>query len=83
MKHSANPSPFPLVLWILATTLGLADVILRLTDGHVIPDILYFPVAVTVLFAGITVVYLRRFLRDQKAAHAAHTSGESSDGEQA
>ena len=81
MKHSVNPSPFPLVLWILATTLSLADLILRLTDGHIIPDILYVPAIVTVLFAGITAVYLRRFIKEQKAAKALHESAEATDHE--
>ena len=81
MKQTTNPSPFPLVLWILADTMALADLILRLTDGHIIPEILYVPVAVTALFTAITAVYLRRFLKAQKAANAAHEPEESSDGE--
>ena len=77
MKHSAQPSPFPLVLWILATTLALADLILRLTDGHIILDILYVPAILTILFSAITTVYLRRFLKEQKAARSTEESIES------
>ena len=78
MKRPNRPSPFPLVLWILATTLSLADLILRLTDGHIIPDILYVPIGVTLLFAGITTVYMRRFLKAQRAFNAVRESADTS-----
>ena len=80
MKRPNRPSPFPLVLWILATTLSLADLILRLTDGHIIPDILYVPIGVTLLFAGITTVYMRRFLKAQKTAARHEPEEASADG---
>ena len=79
MKHSVNPSPFPLVLWILATTLSLADLILRLTDGHIILDILYVPIATVILFSACAAFYLRRYSKEQKAAKAA---AEAPDGKQ-
>ncbi len=68
MKSSPTPSQLPLCLWIIADALALADLILRLTKGHIILDILYVPAAVTILFTAITLVYLRRYQKEQKAA---------------
>ena len=71
MKSSPTPSLLPFCLWMIADTLSLADLILRLTKGHIIPDILYVPVAVTVLFSAMTLIYLRRYQKEQKAVKAA------------
>lgn len=79
MNQSANPSPFPLSLWSLATALSLADLILRLTEDHVVTEILVVPIILTVLFSAITAVYLRRYLRELKATRSATKPSESPD----
>ena len=85
MKSSLSPSLIPACLWVIADTLALADLILRLTDGHIIWDILYVPIATVILFSACAAFYLRRYDREQKAYKAAKAAKaqESFDGEQA
>ncbi len=87
MKSSIPPSLIPACLWVIADTLALADLILRLTEPHVILDILYVPVATVLLFSACAAVYLRRYNKEQKAmkaaAAAATEATEAPDGKQA
>lgn len=79
MKRAIPPSLIPACLWVIADTLALADLILRLTDGHIILDILYVPIATVILFSACAAFYLRRYSKEQKAAKAA---AEAPDGKQ-
>ena len=85
MKSSLPPSLIPACLWVIADTLALADLILRLTDGHIIWDILYVPIAAVLLFSTCAAIYLRRYNQEQKAmkAAAAAETTEVSDSKQA
>ena len=82
MKSSPTPSLLPLCLWVFADVLALADLILRLTKGHIIPDILYIPAAVVILFTAVTVFYLRRYQKEQKAAKVTEIAMDMPDSEQ-
>ena len=68
---SSTPSLRPFILWMIADVLALADLILRLTKDHVILDTVYIPAAVAILFTVITLVYLRRYQREQKELRTA------------
>jgi hypothetical protein len=85
MKSSFPPSLIPACLWVIADTLALADLILRLTEEHVILDILYVPIAIVLLFSTCAAIYLRRYNKEQKAmkAAAAAETTEVSDSQQA
>jgi hypothetical protein len=79
---SSTPSLRPFILWMIADVLALADLILRLTKDHIILDTVYIPAAVAILFTVITLVYRRRYQREQKALRASATVEEaSSNGE--
>ncbi len=83
MKPSLTPSLIPACLWVIADTLALADLILRLTEEHVILDILYVPIATVLLFSACAAIYLRRYQKEQKAAKSETAAAEAPDGKQA
>ena len=68
MQTSRKPSPIPLCLWIIADTLALADLILRLTKGHIVRDTLYIPIATVILFSAFVGLCLYRFSKRSKEA---------------
>ena len=68
---SSTPSLRPFILWMIAAVLALADLLLRLTKDHIVWDTVYIPAAVAILFTAITIVFLRRLQREQKALRTA------------
>ena len=77
MKSSSTPSRTPFILWMIAAVLALADLLLRLTKDHIVWDTVYIPAAVAILFTAITIVYLRRLQREQKALRDSATPKET------